>query len=114
MNRRYSCIPENIHYSSLSQIDTSNVKSLQAWIYHTAMLMIYKAERTIMKQRTKTVIIILCCGVVPGRKMKQAQRIIYCLRHCVGHMPNKTEVDVPLTYADYYFVEAMKRYKALN
>jgi unsaturated chondroitin disaccharide hydrolase len=37
----------------------------------------------------------------------------YLLQHCVGHMPNKTEIDVPLTYADYYFVEAMLRYKAL-
>jgi rhamnogalacturonyl hydrolase YesR len=38
----------------------------------------------------------------------------FILQHCVGHMPNKTEVDVPLTYADYYFVEAMKRYKELE
>jgi uncharacterized protein YyaL (SSP411 family) len=38
----------------------------------------------------------------------------FILQHCVGHMPNKTEVDVPLTYADYYFVEAMKRYKELK
>ncbi|BAV09459.1 Glycosyl Hydrolase Family 88 [Filimonas lacunae] len=37
----------------------------------------------------------------------------YMIQHCVGHMPNKTEIDVPLTYADYYFVEAMLRYKAL-
>jgi hypothetical protein len=35
----------------------------------------------------------------------------FILKHGVGHMPNKTEVDVPLTYADYYFVESMKRYK---
>jgi unsaturated chondroitin disaccharide hydrolase len=35
----------------------------------------------------------------------------FILEHCVGHMPNKTEVDVPLTYADYYFIEAMMRYK---
>jgi hypothetical protein len=35
----------------------------------------------------------------------------FILKHGVGHMPNKTEIDVPLTYADYYFVEAMKRYK---
>jgi hypothetical protein len=35
----------------------------------------------------------------------------FILQHCVGHMPNKTEVDVPLTYADYYFIEAMYRYK---
>jgi unsaturated chondroitin disaccharide hydrolase len=38
----------------------------------------------------------------------------YILQHCVGHLPNKTEVDVPLTYADYYFVEAMRRYKELR
>lgn len=35
----------------------------------------------------------------------------FLLQHCVGHMPNKTEIDVPLTYADYYFVEAMIRYR---
>jgi unsaturated chondroitin disaccharide hydrolase len=37
----------------------------------------------------------------------------FILMHCVGHMPNNTEIDVPLSYADYYFVEAMKRYKKL-
>ena len=32
----YKGSPENIHYSSLTQIDTSNVKNLQiAWQYHT-------------------------------------------------------------------------------
>ena len=36
----------------------------------------------------------------------------FILQHCVGHLPAKSEVDVPLTYADYYFIEAMKRYKA--
>ncbi len=29
-------------------------------------------------------------------------------------LPAKSEVDVPLTYADYYYVEAMTRYKALG
>jgi unsaturated chondroitin disaccharide hydrolase len=38
----------------------------------------------------------------------------FIIKHCVGHMPNKTEIDVPLTYADYYFVEAMIRYKNIN
>lgn len=38
----------------------------------------------------------------------------FILQHSVGHMPQKTEVDVPLTYADYYFVEAMQRYKAMK
>jgi unsaturated chondroitin disaccharide hydrolase len=38
----------------------------------------------------------------------------FILRHSVGHFPAHTEVDVPLTYADYYFVEAMLRYKQLG
>jgi unsaturated chondroitin disaccharide hydrolase len=35
----------------------------------------------------------------------------FILDHSVGHLPGKSEVDVPLTYADYYFVEALLRYK---
>lgn len=38
----------------------------------------------------------------------------FIIQHGVGHMPNKTEIDVPLTYGDYYFIEAMIRYKALK
>ena len=38
----------------------------------------------------------------------------FLLRHSVGHLPARSEVDVPLTYADYYFVEAMLRYKQLG
>lgn len=37
----------------------------------------------------------------------------FILAHGVGHMPNKTEIDVPLTYGDYYFIEALIRYKNL-
>ena len=37
----------------------------------------------------------------------------FILKHSVGHMPNGTEVDVPLTYADYYYVEALTRMKKL-
>ena len=35
----------------------------------------------------------------------------FLLKHSVGAIPFKSEVDVPLTYADYYFVEALIRYK---
>ncbi|HEY0174799.1 MAG TPA: glucuronyl hydrolase, partial [Pedobacter sp.] len=38
----------------------------------------------------------------------------FLLQHSVGHLPQKSEVDVPLTYADYYYVEAMKRYETMN
>jgi unsaturated chondroitin disaccharide hydrolase len=35
----------------------------------------------------------------------------FLLMHSVGSIPAKAEIDVPLTYADYYFVEALLRYK---
>ena len=38
----------------------------------------------------------------------------FVLKHSVGNMPQHSEVDVPLTYADYYFFEAMKRYEELS
>lgn len=34
----------------------------------------------------------------------------FILKHSVGHMPNQSEIDVPLSYGDYYFVEAALRY----
>lgn len=35
----------------------------------------------------------------------------YLLMHSTGALPMKSEIDVPLVYADYYFLEALKRYK---
>lgn len=35
----------------------------------------------------------------------------FILKHSVGNKPKNREVDVPLTYADYYYVEALLRYK---
>ena len=34
----------------------------------------------------------------------------FLLKHSVGNLPKNSEVDVPLTYADYYFLEALIRY----
>lgn len=38
----------------------------------------------------------------------------FIIKHNVGSMPHNSEVDVPLTYADYYYLEAMLRYKNLK
>jgi len=35
----------------------------------------------------------------------------FILMHSVGHLPAGSEIDTPLNYADYYYLEAMKRYK---
>lgn len=38
----------------------------------------------------------------------------FILKHSVGNIPSGTEVDMPLTYADYYYIEALCRYKLLD
>jgi len=38
----------------------------------------------------------------------------FILKHSVGSLPHKGEIDVPLIYADYYFLEALLRYKKLR
>jgi unsaturated chondroitin disaccharide hydrolase len=38
----------------------------------------------------------------------------FILKHGVGNYPKKADVDVPLIYADYYFVEALTRYENLK
>jgi hypothetical protein len=37
----------------------------------------------------------------------------FILKHSVGSIPHNSEVDMPLTYADYYYIEALLRYRAL-
>ena len=38
----------------------------------------------------------------------------FILKHSVGSLPGNSEVDVPLTYADYYYIEALLRYQSLK
>ena len=38
----------------------------------------------------------------------------FILKHSVGNFNKKSEVDVPLTYADYYYVEALLRLKRMQ
>ena len=38
----------------------------------------------------------------------------FILKHSVGSIPHNNEIDVPLNYADYYYVEALMRLKKLD
>lgn len=38
----------------------------------------------------------------------------FILKHSTGFKPNNSEIDVPLNYADYYYLEALKRYLNLQ
>ncbi|MCQ2114597.1 MAG: glycoside hydrolase family 88 protein [Bacteroidales bacterium] len=37
----------------------------------------------------------------------------FLIKHCVGNMQGLSEIDVPLTYADYYFLEAIVRFNRM-
>ena len=37
----------------------------------------------------------------------------FLLKYSVGNMPRGLEIDVPLNYADYYYLEALLRYKSI-
>ena len=42
---------------------------------------------------------------------KVGQNNHFVLKHSVGSIPHGNEIDVPLNYADYYYLEALVRYK---
>ncbi len=50
----------------------------------------------------------------PQYRNALGNNVNFILKHGVGHLPANSEVDVPLSYADYYFVEALMRYKKLK
>jgi len=44
---------------------------------------------------------------------KQGENHNFILMHSVGSIPHNNEIDVPLNYADYYYVEALLRLKKI-
>lgn len=49
----------------------------------------------------------------PCYRAKLGENACFVLKHSVGTIPHNSEIDVPLTYADYYFIEALHRYNKL-
>ncbi|MEA4982293.1 MAG: glycoside hydrolase family 88 protein [Paludibacter sp.] len=45
---------------------------------------------------------------------KKGENKGFILMHSVGHLPANSEIDTPLNYADYYYLEALKRIKTAN
>ena len=49
----------------------------------------------------------------PAYMSKPGENGNFILMHSIGSIPGNSEVDVPLTYTDYYFIEALMRYRKL-
>ncbi|MFD2933733.1 glycoside hydrolase family 88 protein [Spirosoma flavum] len=50
----------------------------------------------------------------PTYKANLGENNNFILKHSVGHKPQKSEVDTPIIYADYYYLEALLRYDTLH
>ncbi len=50
----------------------------------------------------------------PAYRAKLGENADFLLMHSVGSVPHKTEINAPLVYADYYFLEALLRYKKMG
>jgi len=46
----------------------------------------------------------------PKYKAQLGKNNYFILKHSVGHKPAKSEINTPLVYADYYYLEALLRY----
>jgi hypothetical protein len=47
----------------------------------------------------------------PNYRAQLGENANFLIKHCVGSIPHNAEIDKPLVYADYYFLEALTRYK---
>ncbi len=94
-------IPDVLRDASAASITSSALLELGSYTNEATSQEYFKVAETILKSLSSSTYK-AAAGTNGG----------FLIEHCVGHLPQKSEVDVPLTYADYYFVEAMKRYKS--
>ncbi|MDR3218902.1 MAG: DUF2264 domain-containing protein [Dysgonamonadaceae bacterium] len=55
----------------------------------------------------------ICSLASPVYRAKLGANANFIIMHCTGFVAKQYEIDAPLAYADYYFIEALIRYKRL-
>jgi unsaturated chondroitin disaccharide hydrolase len=95
-------IPNALRDSSAASIVASALLELGGYAAKKDGIRYYETAKTILSSL-----------LTPEYMAKVGTNGGFLLKHGVGNMPNKTEIDTPLSYGDYYLVEAMMRYKAL-
>nr|WP_315153189.1 glycoside hydrolase family 88 protein [uncultured Flavobacterium sp.] len=95
-------IPNALRDSSAASIIASALLELGGYAAKKEGVHYYETAKTILSSL-----------LTPEYMAKVGTNGGFLLKHGVGNMPNKTEIDTPLSYGDYYLVEAMMRYKAL-
>jgi len=92
-------IPDALRDASTAAIITSALLELKSYVNpELSAVYLNHAEQ------------ILCTLSSDTYRSASGQNGNFLLKHGVGNIPEDSEVDVPLSYADYYYIEAMMRY----
>ena len=96
-------IPDALRDASAAAINCSGLLELSQYVSEERAKKYYKAAEKMLQTLSS-----------PAYTAEEGTNGGFILKHSVGNIPSGTEVDMPLTYADYYYVEALCRYKSLN
>ncbi len=96
-------IPRALRDASAASILASGLLELSQYVDAKTSVEYIKAAETMLKYLSSATY-----KAAPGTNGG------FLIQHGVGHKPAGTEVNVPLTYGDYYFIEAMIRYQSLK
>lgn len=101
--------------SNANNVTTSYRDASSAAITASALLELSTYTKGKESKKYKDVAIkILQSLSSPAFRAKPGTNGNFILEHSVGSIPHKSEIDVPLVYADYYFLEGLLRYQRLQ
>ena len=96
-------IPNALRDASAGAIMASALLELSSFVEKKDSLKYFSAAETMLQSLS-----------APDYKASAGTNGGFILQHSVGHLPQQSEVDVAISYADYYFIEALTRYKKMK
>nr|WP_229236213.1 glycoside hydrolase family 88 protein [Emticicia sp. TH156] len=96
-------IPNEERDASAGAITASALLELSTYVSKAKSKVYFNAAETMLASLAS-----------PSYKANSGENNHFILKHSVGAKPLKSEIDVPLVYADYYFLEGLLRYKKLK
>lgn len=94
-------------------IPEANRDASAAAIMASALLELANYVETDRTERYREAAKIMLYSLGTKYRAERGENGNFILKHGVGHLPADSEVDVPLTYADYYFIEGLMRLKEI-
>ncbi len=110
-------LPEDkVPYWDFDDLKIPNVTrdASAAAIAASALLELQKYSPEKAKEFTSVASQILTSLSSPAYLAKTGSNNNFILMHSTGHLPGGSEIDTPINYADYYYIEALIRYSRMK